>query len=61
MPDTINWPMHQKPRRGSLAIYIFIALIVLVLIGGRAAISYWVDLLWYGSLGYAPVFWKTFG
>jgi uncharacterized membrane protein (UPF0182 family) len=61
MPDTIDWPMHQKPRRLRLAIYLLAALVVLIIIGGRAAISYWVDLLWYGSLGYAPVFWKTFG
>ena len=61
MPETIDWPMHQKPRRFRLAVYLFIAIVVLVLIGGRAAISYWVDLLWFGSLGYAPVFWKTFG
>jgi hypothetical protein len=61
MPETINWPMRQKPRRVSLAVYLFIAVVVLVVIGGRAAISYWVDLLWFGSLGYAPVFWKTFG
>ena len=26
---------------------------------GRTAISYWVDLLWFSSLGYASVFWKT--
>ncbi|MGD0738087.1 MAG: UPF0182 family protein [Terracidiphilus sp.] len=61
MPDTINWPMHEKPRRVRLAVYLPIAIVILILIGGRAAISYWVDLLWYGSLGYAPVFWKTFG
>ena len=60
MPETINFPMPQKPRRLSLLIYFLIALVVLVLIGGRAAISYWVDLQWFGSLGYAPVFWKTF-
>jgi len=61
MPETIDWQMHQKPRRLRLAIYLPIALVVLVLIGGRAAISYWVDLLWFDSLGLAPVFWKTFG
>jgi uncharacterized protein len=53
--------MHEKPRRLRIAVYLPIALVILILIGGRAAISYWVDLLWYGSLGYAPVFWKTFG
>ncbi len=61
MPDTIHWPPPPKPRRLRLAVYLPIALIVLVIIGGRAAITYWVDLLWFDSLGLAPVFWKTFG
>jgi uncharacterized membrane protein (UPF0182 family) len=61
MPETIDWPMHQKPRRRNFAVYLLIAVVVLVFIGSRTAISYWVDLLWFGSLGYAPVFWKTFG
>jgi hypothetical protein len=61
MPETIDWSPQPKPRRLRLAVYLPIALVVLVIIGGRAAISYWVDLLWFDSLGYAPVFWKTFG
>jgi len=61
MPETIDWPPQPKPWRLHLAVYLPIALIVLVIIGGRAAISYWVDLLWFDSLGFAPVFWKTFG
>ena len=61
MPETIHWPPQPKPRRFRLAVFLPIAIVILILIGGRAAISYWVDLLWYGSLGYAPVFWKTFG
>jgi uncharacterized membrane protein (UPF0182 family) len=27
--------------------------------GARAALSYYVDVLWFGSLGYGDVFWKT--
>ena len=61
MPETIHWPPQPKPRRLRLAIYLPIAIVVLVIIGGRAAISYWVDLLWFDSLGFVPVFWKTFG
>jgi hypothetical protein len=60
MPETIDWPNEQKPRRRHLFVYLFIALIVLLFACSRAAISYWVDLLWFGSLGYAPVFWQTF-
>ena len=60
MPETIDWPLHGKSRRLSLAVYILLAVIVLIFFGSRTAISYWVDLLWFGSLGYAPVFWKSF-
>ena len=30
-----------------------------VFLVARGALSYWVDLLWYGSLGYGEVFWTT--
>jgi uncharacterized membrane protein (UPF0182 family) len=30
-----------------------------VVFGGRAALSYYVDVLWFESLGYGDVFWKT--
>jgi len=53
--------MGDKPRRRStIVVYLFLAVIILIFIGGRAAISYWVDLLWFSSLGYASVFWKSF-
>jgi uncharacterized protein len=59
MPETIDWPPRGKPRRLGAVAYLVLALAVLIFIGGRAAISYWVDLLWFGSLGYADVFWKS--
>ncbi len=31
------------------------------MLASRTAISYWVDLLWFHSLGYGQVFWKTRG
>src|SRR4029078_8741277 len=36
-----------------------IALLAIVLLGGGTALSYYVDALWYDSLGYSDVFWKT--
>ncbi len=60
MPEIIDYPTPEKPRGMRLAAFFLIALILLIFLGGRAAISYWVDLQWFGSLGYAPVFWKTF-
>jgi uncharacterized membrane protein (UPF0182 family) len=61
MPETIDWPMRTKGRKPRLAVYVLIAVVVLILIGGRTAVSYWVSLLWFRSLGYASVFWKTWG
>jgi hypothetical protein len=60
MPETIDWPVSAKPRRPRWALYVVLAVVLLVFIGGRTAISYWVDLQWFGSLGYTSVFWKTF-
>ncbi len=39
--------------------WVVVAVLAAVLFGARAAVSYWVDMLWFGSLGYADVFWKT--
>ncbi len=58
MPATIGWANHGQSRRRRK---LFFLLIVAggVLFGGRAALSSWVDLLWFRSLGYGDVFWKT--
>ena len=57
MADTIDWPPRRPPRRrGRIALLIVLALL---LFGGGTALSYYVDALWFGSLGYGEVFWKT--
>ncbi|MGO8934096.1 MAG: UPF0182 family protein [Terracidiphilus sp.] len=61
MPETIDWPARGKRQRPRLVIYLFLAAVILIFIGSRTAISYWVDLLWFRSLGFASVFWKSFG
>jgi uncharacterized protein len=61
MPETIDWPMRGRPRAGRRALLILIILAFVILIAGRSAISYWVNLLWFRSLGYGEVFWKTWG
>jgi uncharacterized protein len=57
MAETIDWP-PQRPsrRRGRLVLF---ALVAAVLLGGGTALSYYVDALWFDSLGYGAVFWKT--
>ena len=60
MPETIHYPTSEKPLRGNPGVWLLLGFLLLVFLGGRSAISYWVDLLWFGSLGYTPAFWQTF-
>jgi len=60
--ESIDWPRKSEPAppcRG--AVLILFALFVLVIFTARTAVAAWVDLLWFHSLGYEPVFWKTLG
>src|SRR5664279_2233040 len=60
MPESIDWPRTQSPhRRRGRRFFLILAVLVGILFVGRAALSYYVDVLWFGSLGYADVFWKT--
>jgi uncharacterized membrane protein (UPF0182 family) len=60
--ESIDWPRPAKPSRTNRRIVLFVLIAVAVIVfGARTALSYWVDLLWFRSLGYAPVFWKARG
>jgi len=48
-----------QPGKQRKRLFILAACIVGVLIAGRSALGYWVDLLWFRSLGFGSVFWKT--
>ena len=62
MPDFIDWPQTNPPRRRRrFFVTIIVAAVACIVFGGRTALSYWVDLLWFRSLGYAQVYWKTLG
>src|SRR5882757_3331358 len=60
MPESIDWPpphpARPRRRRRFLLLLVYLAGIVF---GGRTAFSYYVDVLWFGSLGYRDVLWKT--
>jgi len=60
LSESIDWPRPIKPvrprRRG---VFFALGAIAVILFGSSNAASYWVDLLWFRSLGYAPVFWKA--
>jgi uncharacterized protein len=53
----IDWPAPRRPRRRG-RLFLAAAVVVLLLAGGTA-LSYYVDALWFASLGYVDVFWKT--
>ncbi len=57
MAETIDWPPPRPPkRRGRLFV---LAVLAVLFLGAGTALSYYVDALWFSSLGYADVFWKT--
>jgi uncharacterized protein len=58
MPESIDWPPAHPPRRRRRFLLI-LAVLAGIVFGGRTAFSYYVDLLWFGSLSYGDVFWKT--
>jgi uncharacterized membrane protein (UPF0182 family) len=59
MAQPLDWPPPRRrpPRRRGL---LFVALVAgVLLLGGGTTLSYYVEALWYGSLGFASVFWTT--
>jgi len=45
-------------RRRRRLLILLVAVVALIAVS-RTLLSYWVDLLWFNSLGYGQVFWKT--
>jgi uncharacterized membrane protein (UPF0182 family) len=60
MPESIDWPPTPaaRPRRRRRLLLI-LAVLAIIFFGSRTALSNYVDLLWFRSLGYGDVFWKT--
>src|SRR5580658_8734013 len=60
MHESIDWPRIPPPRRRHRRrLLLILAVVVGILFGARTSLSYYVDMLWFGSLGYGEVFWKT--
>src|SRR5712692_7645537 len=59
MRECIDWSPPHPPRRRR-RFFLILAVLAGIVFGGRTALSYYVDVLWFGSLGYGDVFWKTF-
>src|SRR5258708_1246815 len=61
MPESIDLPRMQTPRRRRRFVLLRLAVVAVIFFGGRAALSYYVEVLWFGSLGYREVLWRTLG
>jgi uncharacterized membrane protein (UPF0182 family) len=57
MSESIHLRQRQPPRR-RVFLLIF-AVLAVIFFSSRTVLSYYVDALWFGSLGYAEVFRKT--
>src|ERR1700693_463899 len=64
MPESTDWPPSDPrahpPRRRRRLLLILVVLAGIVF-GGRTVLSNYVNMLWFGALGYGDVFWKTLG
>src|ERR1700691_5911532 len=67
MPESIDWPPPNRPRMDPPRMQpprrrrflVILAVLAAIFFGGRSALSSYVDILWFRSLGYGEVFWKT--
>jgi uncharacterized membrane protein (UPF0182 family) len=57
-PEIVEWTPPRAPHRRRRFL-IVVAVLAAVFFGAQTVLSYYVDVLWFGSLGYASVFWKT--
>jgi uncharacterized protein len=60
MSKSLDWPQSNVPRHRRRFLLILAAFALTVFCGGTA-LSYYMDVLWFGSLGYGDVFWKALG
>src|SRR5271169_6663777 len=62
MPESIDWPLTRPgahPPRRRRRFLLIVGVLAVIFFGGRTALSNYVDLLWFRSLSYGDVFWKT--
>jgi uncharacterized membrane protein (UPF0182 family) len=66
MPESIDWPHTRsqrgpRPRRRRRRVLLVAAVLLGIILFGRTVLSYYVDALWFGSLGFGDVFRTTLG
>jgi len=59
LPIFIDSPQQTEMSRRRRRLLILLVAVVALIAVSRTLLSYWVDLLWFNSLGYGQVFWKT--
>jgi uncharacterized membrane protein (UPF0182 family) len=62
MHRSSHWPpvrQASEPARRPRWLLVVLAIAAIVFFGGRTWVSYYMDALWFGALGYGAVFWKT--
>src|SRR5258706_2328024 len=56
--QVVDWPPPRRPRR-RLGVMFLVIVLAAILFGGGTTLSYYVEALWFDSLGFAAVFWRT--
>src|SRR5436190_20879273 len=56
--DPLDWRRARRRTRNRLWLALF-AVLAAVILGGGTVLSYYVEALWFDSLGFSDVFWKT--
>jgi uncharacterized protein len=59
MPDIVDWQQPRQPFLRRRLFFLVLAILAIVIFSSRSALSYYVDALWFASLGYGDVFRKT--
>jgi len=55
IPEPVEWSHSPRLRP---RFFLLLAIILGIIFSSRTTFSYYVDALWFGSLGYGDVFWK---
>ena len=55
----VDWPPPRRPQRQNRGLLFLVAVLAAIMFGGGTALSYYVESLWFDSLGYLDVFWTT--
>ena len=52
-----RFPEFKRPSKGRIIVSVVIAAVLLLLFSARSLSSFWVNILWFDSVGYSDVYW----